>query len=58
MASPTIHKALAAAFLATIFLGGGPAGFAETRYRIPLEDSPSIGPQSAPVVLVEFLDYQ
>lgn len=28
------------------------------RYSIPLEGSPSIGPENAPLVIVEFLDYQ
>lgn len=49
---------LAAAVLLGLSLGTSPVGSAETRYSIPLEDSPSIGPQNAPVVLVEFLDYQ
>lgn len=29
-----------------------------TRYDIPTEDFPSIGPQDAPIVIVEFSDYQ
>jgi len=28
------------------------------RIAIPLEGSPSFGPQNAPVTLVEFIDYQ
>jgi hypothetical protein len=33
--------------------------FAETkRFTIPLEGSPSQGPQDAPVTIVEFIDYQ
>jgi protein-disulfide isomerase len=33
--------------------------FAETkRFTIPLENSPSLGPQDAPVTIVEFIDYQ
>jgi hypothetical protein len=32
---------------------------AETqRYNVSLEGSPSIGPQNAPVTIVEFIDYQ
>lgn len=58
MVSPTKHPALAAVLLATMVFGNSGGGFAETRYRIPLEGSPSIGPEQAPVVLVEFLDYQ
>ena len=35
-----------------------PAVAAETRYAVPLGDSPSIGAPGAPVVIVEFIDYQ
>jgi hypothetical protein len=31
---------------------------AEMRYSIPLEDSPSRGPEDAPVTIVEFIDFQ
>jgi len=32
---------------------------AETkRYNVSLEGSPSVGPQNAPVTIVEFIDYQ
>ena len=34
------------------------SGAAETRYNVPIGDSPSIGPAGAPVVIIEFLDYQ
>ncbi len=30
----------------------------EKRYVVPLGDSPSCGPQNAPVTIIEFLDYQ
>ncbi len=30
----------------------------EKRYVVPLEDSPSCGPQKAAVTIIEFLDYQ
>lgn len=30
----------------------------ETRYKIPLDGSPSVGPPDAPLVIVEFIDYQ
>jgi len=30
----------------------------ETRYNVPIGDSPSIGPENAPVTVIEFLDYQ
>lgn len=36
-----------------------PAGSgAETRYVVPAGDSPAIGTAGAPVVIVEFVDYQ
>lgn len=28
------------------------------RYNVSLEGSPSLGPQNAPVTIVEFIDYQ
>jgi hypothetical protein len=30
----------------------------EERYNIPIGDSPSWGPENAPVTFIEFLDYQ
>jgi len=32
--------------------------FAEQRFIIPLEDSPSHGPKNAPVTIIEFIDFQ
>ncbi len=33
--------------------------FAEiTRYSVPLDGSPSLGPNNAPVTIIEFIDYQ
>jgi hypothetical protein len=31
---------------------------AENRYDIPIEGSPSWGPEDAPVTIIEFIDYQ
>ncbi|MGB9710896.1 MAG: hypothetical protein ACPLZA_05335 [Thermodesulfovibrio sp.] len=31
---------------------------AEKRYSLPLEESPYIGYENAPVTIVEFIDYQ
>ncbi|HTP04955.1 MAG TPA: hypothetical protein VMM54_07355 [Nitrospirota bacterium] len=30
----------------------------EKRYPVPIKDSPTLGPQDAPVTIVEFLDFQ
>ena len=30
----------------------------EKRYSIPLENSPSLGAQDAPVTIIEFIDFQ
>ena len=30
----------------------------EKRYTIPIGDSPSLGPENAPVTIIEFLDFQ
>ena len=32
--------------------------FAEQRFIIPIEDSPSYGPKNAPVTVIEFIDFQ
>lgn len=39
-------------------VAAGTQGIESKRYQIPLENSPSIGPADAPVVMVEFLDFQ
>ena len=55
-----IARRLAVLVLAVPVLAAppGPAGAAETRYTVPAGDSPSVGAPGAPVVLVEFIDYQ
>lgn len=30
----------------------------DNRYTVPLGDSPSLGPENAPVTIVEFIDFQ
>lgn len=46
--------------VAVVFLMGAIAFAAasETRYKIPLDGSPAIGPPDAPLAIVEFIDYQ
>jgi len=41
-----------------LLLGAFSAWAAEDRYSVPLADSPSLGPENAPVTIIEFLDYQ
>jgi hypothetical protein len=31
---------------------------AAERYTVPLENSPQLGPQNAPVTIIEFIDFQ
>lgn len=30
----------------------------DNRYDVPIADSPSQGPENAPVTIIEFIDYQ
>jgi hypothetical protein len=40
------------------FLSSFSLSFAEQRFIVPLEDSPSYGPSAAPVTIIEFIDFQ
>ncbi len=31
---------------------------AEPRYDVPVGDSPSLGPENAPITIIEFIDFQ
>jgi protein-disulfide isomerase len=35
-----------------------PAGAADKRVTVPIGGSPSVGPENAPVTIVEFIDFQ
>ena len=41
-----------------LLLLGAAAFSAEKRVAVPLGDSPSMGPENAPVTIVEFIDFQ
>lgn len=45
-------------FLIALILVSSNSYADEKRYTVPLENSPSIGPENAPVTVIEFLDYQ
>ena len=44
--------------LIAIALIAFPAFADETRFSVPLDDSPALGPPDAPVTIIEFLDFQ
>jgi len=41
-------------FLSFPYIGGA----SEKRYNVPIGNSPSWGPENAPITIVEFIDYQ
>jgi hypothetical protein len=41
-----------------LFLLACSAAADEKRYSVPIGDSPSMGPENAPVTIIEFLDFQ
>ena len=44
--------------LLLLLLVGSAAADDEKRYSVPIGDSPSLGPENAPVTIIEFLDFQ
>jgi protein-disulfide isomerase len=46
------------ALFALFLLFSVPAGAADKRFTVPIGDSPSMGPENAPVTIVEFIDFQ
>jgi biopolymer transport protein ExbD len=44
--------------LLLLFLAPAPALSEQARVSIPLLDSPSLGPENAPITIVEFIDFQ
>ena len=45
-------------FLVFMFLFSGVAFGSDERFDVPLHDSPRLGPENAPVIIIEFLDFQ
>jgi len=50
-----IHSLAISMFL---LLSLTPAFSADKRVTVPIGDSPSMGPENAPVTIVEFIDFQ
>ncbi len=44
--------------LAVLLLAALPAFAADKRTNVPVGDSPSMGPEKAPVTIIEFVDFQ
>lgn len=46
-------------FLISLFIFVSSYSYAdEKRYNVPIDNSPSYGPENAPVTIIEFLDFQ
>lgn len=45
-------------FILLVLLFSSLAIAAEKRYNVPLGDSPRLGPNNAPITIIEFLDFQ
>lgn len=45
-------------FLCGLLLIAAAAFASEPRFDIPVGDSPSLGPENAPVTIIEFIDFQ
>jgi hypothetical protein len=54
----TIRKLLALALAAALAASAWPAVASDDVYEIPVDGSPYIGAKSAPVTIIEFIDYQ
>lgn len=44
--------------IALLLLLSVPAGAADKRVSVPIGGSPSMGPENAPVTIIEFVDFQ
>lgn len=47
-----------AQFIIALLLIAGPAAAEVARIQVPLGNSPALGPENAPVTIVEFIDFQ
>ena len=54
----TMKQLLSITISLFLLLSGSAAFSAEKRVTIPIGDSPSMGPENAPVTIVEFIDFQ
>jgi hypothetical protein len=51
--------AAARTFFPILLLAAAVSAYAsDSRYSVPVGDSPALGPGNAPVTLIEFIDYQ
>ncbi|HTF99824.1 MAG TPA: hypothetical protein VK654_04450 [Nitrospirota bacterium] len=51
-----MQKILIASFLAVLLMLS--SAYADQRVIVPLDNSPAMGPDQAPVTIVEFIDFQ
>lgn len=51
-----MKRSIVTVFLALFFVSL--AGASEKRYDVPIGNSPQLGPEDAPVTIIEFLDFQ
>ncbi len=45
-------------FLVILLLLAAPVSAADQRATVPIGNSPSLGPENAPVTIIEFIDFQ
>ncbi len=53
-----MKRILLSLMLLVLLLAALPAFAADKRIAVPVGDSPSMGPEKAPVTVIEFVDFQ